>query len=392
MTAMARPLACLVAATFLARRRRPPRRGQPAPTGGRLTGRVTDGSGAALPGVTVTLRPAGPGAPITLVTDGVGQYTSPALPPEHLRRSPSSSPASRRAPARASSSARASCSSSISSSAWPRWPKPCRSSPRRPRLRRHRRHLRPRHPRPRPCGCRRPASPKPYPCRRSCWPRSAGPGQPADASLTIGHLVAHRDEPGRRLYGRGDVLVLDVGADLGLETGQNLVVRRRFLTGDRGLPVCRVDVRRADGRPHPDRRSRDRELGRDRRLRLRRTLCRRHGGALRRAADVDRPGPGHAALRRPGQGHPRRARPDAGRAAPADGDRPRRRAGRRARPAHHDLPALARHRGPVVSIADAIIVAVRPESATIRIERASDAVRSAIWSRCTARRDSGTGG
>ena len=31
-------------------------------------------------------------------------------------------------------------------------------------------------------------------------------------------------------------------------------------------------------------------------------------------------------------------------------------------------------RGPVVSIADAIIVAVRPDSATIRIERASDAV------------------
>ncbi len=47
--------------------------------------------------------------------------------------------------------------------------------------------------------------------------------------------MAHRDEPGRRLYGRGDVLVLDIGADLGLETGQNLVVRRRFFTGDRGM-------------------------------------------------------------------------------------------------------------------------------------------------------------
>ena len=31
-------------------------------------------------------------------------------------------------------------------------------------------------------------------------------------------------------------------------------------------------------------------------------------------------------------------------------------------------------RGPVVQVADAIIIAVRPESATIRIERASDAV------------------
>ena len=79
------------------------------------------------------------------------------------------------------------------------------------------------------CGWRRRGSRKPVPVPAEVLASVCGPGQPGDASLTIGHLVAHRDEPGRRLYGRGDVLVLDVGADLGLETGQNLVVRRRFL-------------------------------------------------------------------------------------------------------------------------------------------------------------------
>ena len=44
----------------------------------KVTGRVTDGSGAALPGVTVTLTPAG-GAPLSVVTDGVGQFLSPSL-------------------------------------------------------------------------------------------------------------------------------------------------------------------------------------------------------------------------------------------------------------------------------------------------------------------------
>lgn len=47
-----------------------------------LTGRVTDGSGGALPGVTVTITGTTAGlAPVTVVTDGVGQYVSPPLLP-----------------------------------------------------------------------------------------------------------------------------------------------------------------------------------------------------------------------------------------------------------------------------------------------------------------------
>ena len=48
----------------------------------RLTGRVTDASGAALPGVTVTLSSTKHPATFTAITDGTGQYTFPALPPD----------------------------------------------------------------------------------------------------------------------------------------------------------------------------------------------------------------------------------------------------------------------------------------------------------------------
>src|SRR5688572_1040060 len=82
MTAMVRSIAGLLAVALLGTAAPVALGAQPAPDGARLTGRVTDGSGAALPGVTVTLRPAGLGAPTTLVTDGVGQYVSPVLPPD----------------------------------------------------------------------------------------------------------------------------------------------------------------------------------------------------------------------------------------------------------------------------------------------------------------------
>ena len=45
-----------------------------------LTGRVTDGSGAVLPGVTVTVTQTNTGFTRTVVTDGTGQWVMPALP------------------------------------------------------------------------------------------------------------------------------------------------------------------------------------------------------------------------------------------------------------------------------------------------------------------------
>src|SRR5215510_7447398 len=47
-----------------------------------LTGRVTDGSGGALPGVTITIASPNLATPFTAITDNSGLYTSPALPPD----------------------------------------------------------------------------------------------------------------------------------------------------------------------------------------------------------------------------------------------------------------------------------------------------------------------
>jgi hypothetical protein len=64
-----------------------------------------------------------------------------------------------------------------------------------------------------------------------------GPAMPEEASGALGHVVSHRDDPRRELYGNGDVLVLDVGADMGMRVGDNFVVRRRFRYGDKGAPL-----------------------------------------------------------------------------------------------------------------------------------------------------------
>ncbi|MFN8062124.1 MAG: carboxypeptidase-like regulatory domain-containing protein [Vicinamibacterales bacterium] len=72
-----------------------------------------------------------------------------------------------------------------------------------------------------------------------------GPGQPDAASTPLGRLAAHRDQQDRKLYGPGDILVLDRGADAGLEVGQNLVVRRQFRTGQ--IDPRATNQRRAKG-------------------------------------------------------------------------------------------------------------------------------------------------
>ena len=50
------------------------------PAQGRISGTVTDSSGAALPGVTVTVVGADPASPLTTVTDGGGHYELDAVP------------------------------------------------------------------------------------------------------------------------------------------------------------------------------------------------------------------------------------------------------------------------------------------------------------------------
>ena len=56
---------------------------------GTILGVVRDGSGAAIPGVTVVLTNSGTGQTRTVVTDSAGEYTAPQLPRAPTRSRPS---------------------------------------------------------------------------------------------------------------------------------------------------------------------------------------------------------------------------------------------------------------------------------------------------------------
>lgn len=198
----------------------------------RLTGRVTDASGAALPGVTVTMASSDPTGNVTIVTNGFGQYFSPALPPGKYRVSFALSGFETRSslvelrPGEMFILDRqlelASLKETVEVVApAPTPPVPPSSAP--PPLR-----------------VEAPKRPHPLPVPQEALASVCGPGQPARPDLALGHVVAHRDDPNRLLYGGGDILVVDVGESAGVATGHNFVVRRRFRVGDKSLPVERA--------------------------------------------------------------------------------------------------------------------------------------------------------
>ena len=90
---------------------------------------------------------------------------------------------------------------------------------------------------------------RPVRSRKKSSPPFADRRQATDFSQAIGHIVSHRDDPNRQLMGPGDILRIDAGEELGVESGQNLVVRRRFQTGDRSAAEEARDVCGTDGRP-----------------------------------------------------------------------------------------------------------------------------------------------
>ncbi|HET9706613.1 MAG TPA: hypothetical protein VFP85_21380, partial [Vicinamibacterales bacterium] len=55
-------------------------------------------------------------------------------------------------------------------------------------------------------------------------------------SLAVAKVVGRRDNRNRGLMGPGDVVDLDAGEAQGLKTGQNLVVRRRFVASEGSVP------------------------------------------------------------------------------------------------------------------------------------------------------------
>lgn len=179
-------------------------------------GTVIDTSSGALPGVTVTLAGSAI-APTPVITDEAGRYVTPLVPPgtynvsfelagfesrqragltlgagqtvvldQQLALAPLSETVEVRAPA-------------------PAPPPPPKPAPPRPKF-------------------------KPT---EDLLASVCGPREPPPFSLSVGTVVSHRDDPRRQLLAPGDPIRIDMRDSQTLTAGQHFVIRRRFQTGDR---------------------------------------------------------------------------------------------------------------------------------------------------------------
>jgi hypothetical protein len=185
-----------------------------------IMGTVIDDSGGALPGVTVTVSGAAI-APASVVTDGAGRYLTPSLPPGSYTvtfvlsgfetralqgvtvRTGQTLVLDQQLPL-------AALSEVVQVIAPAPLPPPSPPPPAPPKIKR--------------------------PPTSELLASVCGPRQAPDFSLARGRIVGHRDAAERQLFGPGDVLRIDAGADAGMAAGQNYVIRRRFQTGDRNVP------------------------------------------------------------------------------------------------------------------------------------------------------------
>jgi hypothetical protein len=187
----------------------------------RLMGMVIDGSGGALPGVTVTAR-AGQRS-TSVVTDGAGRYLTAALVPGTYDITFVLSGFETKTVTNVElaavqtvvldqqlSLAALSETVQVTAPAPPSPPPPLPSPPIAP--------LR--------------ARPLARPVDKEILASVCGPRLSMNYSLAIGRVVSHRDDSDRQLLGTGDLLRIDAGEKQGVTAGQNLVVRSRFKTGD----------------------------------------------------------------------------------------------------------------------------------------------------------------
>lgn len=219
--AVLRAIACLVfwlLAASTAAAQPGPRSAEPHDA--RLRGRVTDNSGGALPGVSITLSSPSLASPLVIVTDEIGGYASPPLPPGTYSVSFELAGFETRtisglqlmggadyvldrelalAPVQESVEVRGTA---------PPPPTPPRFDP--------------------------PPRPQIVPVPTEALASVCGPIQTSAEDLAVGRILGHRDDPGRTLLAHGDVLVLDVGQDV-VAPGDNYVVRRRIHLGERPL-------------------------------------------------------------------------------------------------------------------------------------------------------------
>ena len=189
----------------------------------RVMGMVTDGSGGALPGVTVTVT-TGQVRSTSVVTDGAGRYLTDGLAPATYTVTFVLSGFATRTVTNVQLGAAqtvvldqqlslAALTETVEVTA-PAPPPPPPPPPPAPPVN----LLRPR--------------PQAKPVDKEILASVCGPRASLDYSIAIGRVVSHRDEASRQLLGPGDMLRIDAGEKQGLATGQNLVVRRRFQAGD----------------------------------------------------------------------------------------------------------------------------------------------------------------
>lgn len=192
---------------------------------GRVSGSVVDTSGAALPGVTVTIAADGLAAPLTAVSDGEGRYRIEGVPAGPVTVS-------------FELEGFQSGSSSLAIVAGQGMQVNCRLAVASLEEAVTVYGLAPLEPPPPP---QRPRAPDPLPIGEHDVASVCGPARLDLPHAPLARIVAHRHDAQRSLYVEGDEFLLDAGTAAGLRVGQNLTVRRQFRVaqgaGDRGVPL-----------------------------------------------------------------------------------------------------------------------------------------------------------
>jgi hypothetical protein len=193
----------------------------------RLMGMVTDVSGGALPGVTVTVTGAA-ARPAPVVTDGAGRYLTAWVAPGSYSITFTLSGFETRTVSGVVLAAGQTVvldqqlpiggfGEVVEVKAPAPAPPPAPPPPPLPPL-------------------KAPPPPRAKPVDKEILASVCGPRLSQDFSTAIGKVLSHRDDPARELLGPNDLLRIDAGEKQGVTVGQNFVVRRRFQTGERLAP------------------------------------------------------------------------------------------------------------------------------------------------------------